>query len=42
MAGFEAAGQFSDGAIKGADYFWGQKALSVSLPAALERLAQTL
>jgi len=39
MAGFENAGKFSDGARKGADYFWGQKALSVTLPAFLERLA---
>lgn len=40
MAGFEAAGEFSDGARKGADYFWGQKALTVTLPAVLERLAK--
>jgi len=39
MAGFENAGQFSDGAHKGADYFWGKQALSVTLPAVLERLA---
>ncbi len=41
MAGFEAAGDFGDGARKGADYFWGQKALSVTLPAVLERLARS-
>lgn len=41
MAGFEAAGKFSDGARKGADYFWGQKALSLTLPAVLERLARS-
>lgn len=41
MAGFENAGEFSDGARKGADYFWGQKALSVTLPAVLERLARS-
>ncbi len=39
MSGFDAAGGFSDGARKGADYFWGQRALSVTLPAVLERLA---
>ena len=39
MAGFENAGAFSDGASKGADYFWGKQALSVTLPAFLERLA---
>ena len=41
MSGFENAGKFSDGARKGADYFWGQKALSVTLPAVLERLARS-
>jgi uncharacterized protein YndB with AHSA1/START domain len=40
MAGFENAGGFSDGARKGADYFWGKRALSVTLPAVLERLAR--
>ncbi len=40
MAGFDAAGEFSKGARKGADYFWGQKALSVTLPMVLERLAR--
>jgi uncharacterized protein YndB with AHSA1/START domain len=41
MAGFDGAGQFSAGARKGADYFWGQKALSGTLPAVLERLARS-
>ena len=41
MAGFDAAGQFSAGARKGADYFWGQRALSATLPALLERLAHS-
>jgi uncharacterized protein YndB with AHSA1/START domain len=39
MAGFDAAGEFGDGARKGADYFWGKKALSNTLPAVLDRLA---
>ncbi|MFN2464088.1 MAG: SRPBCC domain-containing protein [Candidatus Dormibacteria bacterium] len=40
MAGFDAAGQFGAGARKGADYFWGQKALTGTLPATLERLSR--
>ena len=41
MAGFKAAGKFGDGARKGADYFWGQKAFSVTLPDVLDRLARS-
>jgi hypothetical protein len=40
MAGFENAGEFSDGARKGADYFWGKQALSVTLPAVLDAVAR--